>query len=85
MVKYDDLVKNPIKEIKRIHKFIGIPNFKYNTKSFDQFGVNSVHYDDRVLEHNLHTIRTDGVYRVENEYKQMIPQRLLDKYGHIKF
>lgn len=85
MVKYDDLVKNPIKEIKRIHKFIGIPDYKYNIKTLDQFSVNNVNYDDRALEYELHTIRTDGVYRVDNDYKKMIPKRLMDKYGHIKF
>ena len=85
MVKYDDLVNNPRKQIERIHQFIGIPKFKYNFKNFSQYALGEVAYDDAVLEYPLHKIRTDGVYRVENKFKSMIPQRLIDKYGHIVF
>lgn len=85
MVKYDDLVNNPRKQIERIHQFIGIPKFKYNFQKFDQYSIGEVAYDDAVLEYPLHKIRTDGVYRVENKFKSMIPQRLIDKYRHIIF
>jgi hypothetical protein len=85
IIKYDDLVNNPKKQIERIHKFIGIPKFKYNFKNFNQYSLGEVVYDDAVLEYPLHKIRTDGVYRVENKFKSMIPKRLLEKYGHIVF
>lgn len=85
IIKYDELVENPKQAIDKIHKFIGIPDFEYNYNNFNQFAVGDIKYNDSVLPHPLHTIRTDGVYRVENEFKNQIPQRLIDKYGHIVF
>ena len=85
IVKYDDLIADPTQAIENIHKFIGIPNFDYNYNDFDQFAIGDIKYNDTVLEYPLHTIRTDGIYRVENEFKDKIPQRLIDKYGHIVF
>jgi sulfotransferase len=85
IVKYDNLVKNPIKEINRIHQFVGIPKFNYNIKNFSQFSVNGTSYNDQILGHELHTINTNGIHKVKNEYKKMIPKRILDKYGHIRF
>jgi hypothetical protein len=85
MVKYDDLVANPIKELGRIHKFIGIPSYQYKLKNFDQFSIDDIRYNDKVLEHELHTIRTDGIKKIKNSYRDMVPPRLLAKYGHITF
>lgn len=85
IVKYDDLIADPKQAIESIHKFIGIPNFEYNYSGFNQFAIGDIKYNDTVLEYPLHTIRTDGIYRVENEFKDQIPQRLIDKYGHIVF
>jgi len=34
---------------------------------------------------NMHTIRTNGIYKEDNPYRSMIPQRIVDKYGHIRF
>jgi len=33
----------------------------------------------------MHVIRTNGIYKEENPYRSMIPQRIIDKYGHIRF
>jgi hypothetical protein len=49
-----------------------------------QFEVNGRGYDDNIVGNKMHTIRTE-IKREENPYKQMIPQRIIDKYGHIKF
>lgn len=85
MVRYDDLVTNPARELARIHKFIGIPDYEYKLTDFDQFAIDDIHYNDTVLEHELHTIRTDGIKKVPNSYHELIPPRLLAKYGHITF
>lgn len=85
IVRYDDLVADPIAQIKRIHEFIGIPNFNYNLRKFDQFNLAGISYNDTVLECELHRIRTDGISREPNPYHDMIPPRLLAKYGHIVF
>jgi sulfotransferase len=85
VIKYNDLVADPQQAIDSIHKFVGIPDFAYNYSNFDQFAIGDIMYNDTVLEYPLHTIRTDSVCSVENQFKHMIPQRLIDKYGHIVF
>jgi len=85
MVRYDDLVTDPIGQLKRIHDFIGMPYFNYNTRNFDQFNLDGVSYNDSVLECELHTIRTSGISREPNDFYSMIPARLIAKYGHIVF
>jgi hypothetical protein len=85
IVRYNDLVEDPVRELGRIHEFIGIPPFEYRFKNFDQFSVAGVEYNDTVLEHRLHTIRTNRIVREDNQYRAQVPQRLIDKYGHIVF
>lgn len=85
VIRYDDLIADPKKAIDSIHKFIGIPEFNYNYNNFKQFSIGDIKYNDSVLEYPLHTIRTDGIYRVDNSFLDMVPQRLKDKYGHIVF
>lgn len=85
MIRYDDLIADPKTAIHNIHEFIGIPKFEYNYDNFDQFAIRGITYDDSVLEHELHTIRTNGIYRIENDFIKYVPQRFIDKYGHIVF
>lgn len=83
-IKYDDLVTKPEQVISEVYQFLDIPYYKHNFKSLKQFEVNGMTYDDNIVGNKMHTIRTE-IKREENPYKQMIPQRILDKYGHIKF
>ena len=34
---------------------------------------------------NMHTIRTEKIMKVDNYYKNMIPERFIKEYGHITF
>lgn len=83
-IKYDDLVANPEHVISELYKFLDIPYYKHNFKSLKQFQVNGMTYDDNIVGNKMHTIRTE-IKKEMNPYKQMIPQRIIDKYGHIKF
>ena len=83
-IKYDNLVANPEQVISELYQFLDIPYHKHNFKSLKQFEVNGMTYDDTIVGNKMHTIRTE-IKREENPYKQMIPQRIIDKYGHIKF
>jgi len=83
-IKYDNLVANPEQVISELYQFLDIPYHKHNFKSLKQFEVNGMTYDDNIVGNKMHTIRTE-IKREENPYKQMIPQRIIDKYGHIKF
>jgi len=84
-VKYDDLINDPESQINKIYKFLGIPYFKHNFTNLSQFNVNGKTYDDKIVGDKMHTIRTNGVVKEDNPYRSMIPQRIIDKYGHIKF
>lgn len=83
-IKYDNLVANPEQVISGLYKFLDIPYYKHNFKSLKQFEVNGMTYDDTIVGNKMHTIKTE-IKREENPYKKMIPQRIIDKYGHIKF
>ena len=83
-IKYDDLVANPEQVISKLYQFLDIPYYKHNFKSLKQFEVNGMTYDDNIVGNKMHTIRTE-IKKEMNPYKQTIPQRIIDKYGHIKF
>ena len=84
-VKYDDLISDPEGQLNRIYKFLEIPYFKHSFNNLSQLQVNNRSYDDRIVGDNLHVIRTDGIYKEDNPYRSMLPQRIIDKYGHIRF
>ena len=44
-------------------------------------------YDDNIynIGGEMHTIRTNKIMKVENEYKKLIPESFVKKYGHITF
>ena len=44
----------------------------------------SLCYDDTVVGKDLHTIKTERLQLEENPYKKMIPQSIIEKYGHIR-
>ena len=83
--KYDDFVIDPEKYIKEIYNFLEIPYFKHYFTDLDQLIVNGTRYNDSVMGKNMHTIRTKEVKKLNNSYKEMIPERIKQKYGHIKF
>ena len=83
--KYDDFVLDPEKYIKEIYKFLDIPYFQHSFIDLDQLIINGVKYNDDFIGKNMHTIRTKEVKKVINPYKEMIPERIKQKYGHIKF
>jgi hypothetical protein len=83
--KYDDFVIDPEKYIKEIYKFLEIPYFQHKFIDLDQLIVNGIVYDDSIMGKNMHTIRTKEIKKLNNAYKEMIPERIKQKYGHITF
>jgi len=83
-VKYDDLVAQPEQEIRKIYKFIGLPYFNHRFEDLQQVEVNDMKYDDTIVGKNMHNIRS-VVRKVNNPYIDKIPERIKQKYGHIKF
>ena len=83
-IHYNDLTSNPEQVISKLYEFLQIPYYNHNFKTLKQFEVNGRGYDDNIVGNKMHTIKTE-IKREENPYKQMIPRRIIDKYGHIKF
>ena len=84
-IKYDDLVINPEKEIRKVYTFLNLPYFQHKFIDLDQITVNGLQYNDSIVGKNMHTIRTNKIMKVENEYKKLIPERFVKEYGHITF
>ena len=84
-IKYDDLVINPEKELRKIYTFLNLPYYSHKFTDLDQMTVNGLQYNDSIHGENMHTIRTEKIMKVENEYKKLIPERFVKAYGHIQF
>jgi sulfotransferase len=83
-VKYDDLVAQPEQEIRKVYQFMGLPYFNHKFEDLQQVEVNGMKYDDTIVGKNMHNIRS--VVRKEyNPYINKIPERIRQKYGHIRF
>tara|TARA_B110000977_G_scaffold186303_1_gene252070 strand:- start:2851 stop:3645 length:795 start_codon:yes stop_codon:yes gene_type:complete len=83
IVRYNDLVTNPEKEIRQIYSYLKIPYFNHNYNHIEQFSLNNLGYNDSVVGNNLHTIKSQ-IKLEENPYKKMIPESIREAYGHIK-
>jgi len=83
-VKYDDLISKPEQEMRKIYQFIGLPYYNHKFENLQQINVNGIGYDDKVVGKNMHTIRTT-IRKESNKYLDQIPERIRQKYGHIRF
>jgi len=84
-IKYDNLVQNPEQEIRKVYTFLNIPYYPHYFENLEQVIVNGLPYNDRIVGKNMHTIRTEKIMKVENYYKNIIPERFIKEYGHIRF
>ena len=83
-IKYDDMVSNPEQVFNDLYPFLGIKPFKHKFQDLKQIEVNGIGYDDKVVGKNMHTIR-NTVRKEINPYLDQIPERIKQKYGHIRF
>ena len=84
-IKYDDLVVNPEQELRKVYTFLNLPYYQHQFTNLNQITVNGLQYNDSIVGKNMHTIRTNKIMKVENEYKKLIPERFIKEYGHIRF
>ena len=84
-VKYDDMVTNPEQEFRKIYQFIGEPYFNHRFNNLDQVNVNGLSYDDKIVGSNMHKLFDGPVRKVYNPYIEKIPERIRQKYEHIRF
>ncbi len=83
-VKYDDLVTQPEQEIRKVYQFMNLPYFNHRFENLQQIEVNGMKYDDTIVGKNMHNIRS-VVKKEYNSYIEKIPERIRQKYGHIRF
>ena len=84
-IKYDDLTTNPEEEMRKVYKFLEEPYFNHRFIDLDQIKINGLSYSDSVVGRNMHTVKKEKIEKIYNPYIEKIPQRIKDKYGHIKF
>jgi len=84
-VKYDDMVTQPEQEFRKIYEFLDEPYFNHRFDNLDQVKVNGLSYDDKVVGSNMHKLFDGPVRKVYNPYIEKIPERIKQKYGHIRF
>ena len=83
IVRYEQLVTDPENTLRSIYNFLEIEYYPHRFHNLNQVVVNGLSYDDRVVGSNMHTIKTEMKLE-DNPYKKLIPQSIIDKYGHIK-
>ena len=84
-VKYDNLVIQPEEEFRKIYQFIGEPYFNHRFNNLDQVTVNGLSYDDKIVGSNMHKLFDGPIRKVYNPYIEKIPERIKQKYEHIRF
>jgi len=84
-VKYDDIVTNPEQEFRKIYEFINEPYFNHRFNNLDEVNVNGLSYDDKIVGSNMHKLFDGPVRKVYNPYIEKIPERIKQKYEHIRF
>ena len=84
-VKYDDLVTNPEQELRKIYEFMEEPYYPHYFENLQTLSVNGIQYDDKVVGSNMHKLFDGPVRKVYNPYIEKIPERIKQKYEHIRF
>jgi sulfotransferase len=78
-VEYNDLVKNPKKEIDSIYDFLDIPKFDHRYVNLQQFKTNGVKYNETHLGVDLHHIRTNSIKKADYNVEDILPHHIIEK------
>ena len=81
-IKYNDLVSNPEKTFRDLYKFLEEPYYPHYFEDLKQININGISYNDTVFGKNMHTIRSTVKKEINN---YIVPERIRQKYEHIKF
>ena len=80
-IRYNDMVANPEKVFKELYKFLDEPYYPHQFQNLKQININDIEYNDTVLGKNMHTIKPTVKKQINN---YIVPERIKQKYGHIK-
>jgi sulfotransferase len=84
-VKFNDLMKNPKKELQKIYTFLEEPYYPHYFENLKDININGIEYDDTIVGKNMHKLHTGKIEKIYNPYIKKIPQSIKEKYGHIRF
>ena len=79
IIKYNDLVSNPVKQIEKIHKHINIPFEKFKIKKINQLSINDVSYDDSIYDFTLHNIRVKNISKDKYKISDYLTKDIIKK------
>ena len=78
VIHYDDLTKEPEKELKKIYKYL---NLKYSKRKLivkDQFKSNNIFYDDTILEFPLHKLKLGEIKKFKYSINELLPKEVIE-------
>jgi len=81
IIEYNDLVKNPKNEIKKVYDYLGITQFKHKFTNMSQLNNNNISYNDDVLGGKLHTIKEDKVEKSDYDMYDYLPKDIDRRYA----
>jgi hypothetical protein len=83
IIKYSDLINEPLNQINKIYKFLKIDNFNHTFNNFNDFSTNNIKYDDSVLNAPLHKIRTDKIELNNYKIEDYLPANIIKQYSNL--
>jgi len=83
VIHYDNLIKNPEKEIKKIYKFLNVKYKNIKTKDFKQFSVKDIFYDDTILNAPFHKLRTNKIIKQNYKISDVLSKTIIKKYSNL--
>ena len=63
-----------------IYNYLEIPPFKHRYTNLDQFEINGIKYNDRVVGEGLHSIKTDRISKSKYDAYSLIPESIVKEY-----
>ena len=84
IIHYKDIVSKPKDTVKRIYDYMGLDFKGIRTTNLDQYQVKGIKYNDVLLNgfphQNLHTIRTAKIKARKYDYRDILPQSIIDQH-----
>ena len=78
-IEYNDLGKDPKKEINKVYDFLDIPKFDHRYVNLEQLELNGVKYNENVIGVDLHHIKTDCIKKAEYKVEDILPKHIIEK------
>jgi hypothetical protein len=77
IVDYDDLMKDPNKELKRVHEFLELPEYEYDLNAID--ATNLQERDEEIWEvKGLHDVKPKLGYQHKEDSKDVLKHRYME-------